>query len=47
MARSFALGRCRLDLRADLLNAFNCRYEVVRRYPMPGRAYSLTARLHF
>ena len=47
MARSFALGRCRLDLRADLLNAFNCRYEVVRRYPMPGRAYALSATLRF
>lgn len=33
-----------LELRADLINAFAERYEVVARYPMPERSYSVTAR---
>ena len=41
--RSWQLGRHRLDLRADLVNAFNRSYEIVRRYPMPRRAYKLSA----
>lgn len=45
--RTLRLGACRLDLRADLVNAFNKRYEVVRRYPMPGRAYKLAASVSF
>lgn len=39
--RSFTMGHVRLDVRADLLNAFDEQYEVVRRYPMPGRSYRL------
>lgn len=42
--RSFTLGKLRFDLRADLINALDAQYEVVRRYPMPGRAYKLTLR---
>ena len=45
--RSFAFGRVRLDARADLINAFNASYEVIRRYPMPGRAYKLGLVLSF
>ena len=41
--RSWQLGRHRLELRADLVNAFNRSYEIVRRYPMPRRAYKLSA----
>ena len=41
--RSVRLRGASLRLRADLLNAFGCRYEVVARYPMPGRAYRLSA----
>ncbi|GAY29499.1 TonB-dependent receptor, partial [Prevotella sp. MGM2] len=37
--RSFSLGCAAIDVRADLLNALDRQYEVVRRYPMPGRAY--------
>ncbi len=29
-----------IELRADLVNAFDCRYEIVARYPMPGRSWS-------
>ena len=39
--RSFTLRQVRLDARADLINAFNQSYEIIRRYPMPGRAYKL------
>ena len=36
-----------LVLRAYLLNAFNHQYEVIRRYPMPGRGYRLTVKFLF
>ena len=39
--RDLQLRRGKLQLRADLINAGNCRYEVVRRYPMPGRCYKV------
>lgn len=42
--RSFSLGKGRLDVRADLVNAFDKQYEVIRRYPMPGRAYKVSLR---
>lgn len=46
--RTFRLGRtATLQARADLINAFNCRYELIRRYPMPGRAYSLSVKADF
>ena len=28
-----------LELRADLINALDERYELVARYPMPGRSW--------
>ncbi len=36
-----------LELRADLINALDTRYELVARYPMPGRSWqaSLAFRL--
>ncbi len=40
--RTFRLGRYRLLLRADMTNIFNCQYQVIARYPMPGRAWQLT-----
>ena len=43
--RTFRLHRCRLTLRADLMNAFNRQYEIIRRYPMPGRAWKCSATL--
>ncbi len=45
--RLFRLGPTRCEARADLLNAFDRQYEVVRRYPMPGRAYKLTFIVNF
>ena len=45
--RGFVFGRCRLDLRADVLNLFNAHYEIVGNYPMPGRACKLSANFSF
>lgn len=41
--RTLHAGRFRIDLRADLVNAFDKQYEIIRRYPMPGRAWKLSA----
>ena len=43
--RTFALRHAALEVRADLLNAFDKAYAVIRRYPMPGRAYKLGLKL--
>lgn len=45
--RQFRLPRRHtLELRADLLNIFDKQYEVVARYPMPGRSWQLTLKYH-
>lgn len=36
-----------LDMRADALNLLDHQYEVIRRYPMPGRSYRLTVAMNF
>ncbi len=40
--RSFSIKRSALSVRAELINAFNEQYEIIRRYPMPGRRVQLT-----
>ena len=46
--RSFAVGRKnKIMLRADILNVMGESYEIVRRYPMPGRSYRIGAELKF
>lgn len=45
--RNVTLKKVSLSLRADLINVFNKRYEIIRRYPMPGRSYKLSASIHF
>ena len=40
--REFRLGNSKLLLRADMLNALNHQYEIIARYPMPGRSFSFT-----
>lgn len=40
--RDFTLRRTSLQLRADMLNAFNRQYEIIARYPMPGRSWRLS-----
>ncbi len=37
--RKFSFGRHSIELRADLVNAFNRQYQIVARYPMPGRSW--------
>lgn len=40
--RHLAFGRHRFELRADAKNIFDRHYEVVARYPMPGRSYMVS-----
>lgn len=40
--RRFTAGRHGFELRAEVRNMFNRQYEVVARYPMPGRSYMLS-----
>lgn len=48
MMRTFKFKkRNSLDLRLDLTNIFNTRYELVASYPMPGRAWSITVGYEF
>lgn len=44
---TFCLKNLRIEGRADLINAFNHHYEIVRRYPMPGRAYRISCAFSF
>ena len=45
--REFMLGSCGLLLSGEVLNVGDCRYEVIRYYPMPGISWRLSARLSF
>lgn len=46
--RTFPLPHGRsLDMRADVLNLLDHQYEVIRRYPMPGRSYRITVAMNF
>lgn len=45
--RPFRLGRCTLEGRLDILNIFNRQYEVIARYPMPGRSFRATVKIDF
>ena len=45
--RTFHLHGFSLEARADVTNVFNHQYEVIRRYPMPGRAYRLSVTLRW
>ena len=40
--RRLSIGRQQLDLRLDLKNLFDKQYELVGRYPMPGRSYQIS-----
>lgn len=45
--RTFRLRDHSLEMRADLLNMFDKQYEVVARYPMPGRSWLFSVRYSF
>lgn len=40
--REFPLRHCKLEVRGDLSNILDKQYEVVARYPMPGRAWAIS-----
>jgi vitamin B12 transporter len=40
--RKFVLKRFEVNLKVQISNLFNERYEVVRYFPMPGRSYSVS-----
>lgn len=40
--RKFKAGRGNMEARVDIMNIFDCQYEVIARYPMPGRAWRAT-----
>lgn len=40
--RQFHFGHNQLEGRFDLKNLFNTQYEIVSRYPMPGRSYQIS-----
>ncbi len=40
--REFSFGPHQLEGRFDLKNLFNTQYEIVSRYPMPGRSFQLS-----
>lgn len=43
LMRSLKISRFNLDLRLDITNLFDTQYEIVAHYPMPGRAWKVTA----
>lgn len=45
--RTLRFGSTSLTLRADLINAFDRSYQIVARYPMPGRSWSASAIFEF
>ncbi len=45
--RDISLGATRLQARVDAVNIFDRQYEVIRRYPMPGRHYRLSISIDF
>lgn len=40
--RTFNINNNTLEIKADILNIFDKQYEIVARYPMPGRSWKLT-----
>ncbi len=44
--RSFAVKRSEFEVRFDVLNLFDTQYELVARYPMPGRSWRVSLEYH-
>jgi len=40
--RKFEMGNTQLQAKAEVLNAFDSQYAVVRNYPMPGRSWRIS-----
>lgn len=45
--RDFHFGDHQVEIRADLLNMFDKQYEIVARYPMPGRSWLFSVKYSF
>lgn len=45
--KQFYLGETSLFLQADLRNIFNENYSIINSYPMPGRSFTVSAKLKF
>lgn len=43
LMRELTVRTHKVNLRLDVLNIFDCQYEIVASYPMPGRSFRLTA----
>jgi len=41
LSRKFSLRKCSMEVRGDLINLFDTQYEIVARYPMPGRSWKI------
>lgn len=41
LRHEWKLRRCRISLRGDIINLFDKSYEVIARYPMPGRSFAV------
>ncbi len=47
LSHIFSLKKGKLELRADLMNVLNKQYEIVARYPMPGRSWTASVGYKF
>lgn len=47
LSRKFTFSKYSLELRADMLNMFDKQYDIVARYPMPGRSWKASVELDF
>ena len=45
--RTFLLPIGSIELRGDIMNLFNKQYQIVTRYPMPGRRWAFSIRYNF
>ena len=45
--RTFPLPTGSIELRGDIMNLFNKQYQIVTRYPMPGRSWAFSIRYNF
>lgn len=47
LSHSFHIRRSDLEIRGDILNLLNKQYQVIARYPMPGRSWMISIKYNF
>ncbi|MDE6300077.1 MAG: TonB-dependent receptor, partial [Muribaculaceae bacterium] len=47
LLKKIVIGKYTLSGRVDILNIFDTRYEIVARYPMPGRTWKCGVSFEF